>query len=82
MAARVTDISENAIETVGVKIAAAHGDDGAETAVKGAAARGLHDVHWPAEHGVAAEHAGVATRQFDFIAFKTVDGPRWVVRPA
>ena len=40
----IADIGKHAVERVSMKVAAAHLDDGAETAVEGAAARGLDHI--------------------------------------
>ncbi len=58
--AGVANVGQDAIECVGVKVAAAHLDDGAEAAIEGAAARGLDHINWPAHHGVVVQHPRVA----------------------
>ena len=74
--AGVANVGQHAVERVGVEVAAAHLDDRAEAAIEGAAARGLDHVDLPAQHGVAAEHAGVALGQADLVAFEAVHRAR------
>src|ERR1017187_9263682 len=65
-----------------MKIAPAHFDDRAETAIESAAARGLDHVNLPAHHGVTTEHSRLAIGQLDLVTFKRVHGPRDVLAPA
>ena len=78
MAASVANVGENSIKPVGVKVAPAHRDDGAEAAIKGTTAGGFNYVHLPAEHRIASKHAGVAVRQPYVAIIETVDGSIWV----
>jgi len=57
---RVTDILDDAIKVVGVKVPSTHLDDRAETAVERAAARRLDNIDLPAEHSVSLEDSRVA----------------------
>ena len=52
---RVTDILDDAIKVVRVKVPSTHLDDRAETAVERAAARRLDNVDLPAEHSVSVK---------------------------
>ena len=54
---RVGDVGQHAVDRIRMEVAAAHLDDRAEAAVEGAPARGLDDVHRPAEQRVAVRHA-------------------------
>src|SRR5207302_9506313 len=65
-----------------MKVAAAHLDDGAETAIEGAAARRLDCVDLPTQHRVSTEHAGIAVRRPNLAVFEAVRRPRGVVQPA
>ena len=80
--AGVADVVEHAIERIGVEVAAAHFNDGAEAAVVGAAARGFDDIDLASEQGVAAEHARGAVGQADFAIFQAMHRASRVVPPA
>src|SRR5208283_5422823 len=55
--AGIANVRQHAVERVSKEVAAAHLDDGTETAIVGAAARGLDYVHLPAEQRISLEHA-------------------------
>ena len=76
----VPDVCDDAFDRPCVKVAAAHFDDRAETAVVRAAARRLHDVDRPAEHGVAGQYARGPIRQPD--VRQIADVTRGVADPA
>src|SRR5208337_1634428 len=75
-------VGEHSVERVSMKVAAAHLDDGAETAIEGAPARGLDDVHLPPHHRVAVQHARAALWQAYFVALKAMHRTRRVLMPA
>src|SRR5713101_3487664 len=77
----VSDVSQDAFESVGVKVAAAHFNDRAETAVVGAAARSLDHIHLAAQQCVALEHAGVTVGRADLIVFQPMYRPVGIVEP-
>src|SRR5271166_2337839 len=81
VALRVADVVEDSVEGVGEEVAAAHFDDGAEAAVKCAAARCFDDVDLAAEKGVAGEDAGAPFGQADIVVFEAVRGALRVVNP-
>ena len=58
----IGDVRHHALDRPRVKVAAAHLDDRAEAAVVRAAARGLDDVHGPAEQRVSRRAARAARR--------------------
>ena len=66
---RVADVCDYAVKGVGVKVATAHFNDGAEAAIEGAAARGLDDVGLAAQDGVALEDACAAVGEANFFVF-------------
>src|SRR5229473_536786 len=78
---RVSDVSQDAVESVGVKVASAHFDDRAKTAVVGAAARGLDHINLASKQRVALKHAGFTVGQADLIVFQSMYGPAGVVEP-
>src|SRR5690349_4768290 len=80
--ARVSDICEHAVEGVGMEVAASHFDDGTESTIEGATARGLDHVHLAAHHGVAIEDARIALGKTYFIAIQAVHRARQVFTPA
>src|SRR5208282_1102901 len=80
--AGIANVRQHAVERVSKEVAAAHLDDGTETAIVGAAARGLDYVHLPAEQRISLEHACIAVRRADFAVFEPVRRPVGVVHPA
>src|ERR1700737_1932290 len=78
---RVSDVSQDAFESVGVKVASAHFDDRAETTVVGATARGLDHIDLASEQRIAFEHAGFTIGQADLIAFQPMYRPAGVAEP-
>src|SRR5579862_3969026 len=79
---RVTDIRQDSVELVGVKVATAHFDDRAETAIVSAAARGLNHIHLASEQGIAFEHPGCAVGQTDLVVVESMYRPGGVMGPA
>src|SRR5258708_773956 len=77
----VSDVSQDAFESVGVKVASAHFDDRAETTVVGATARGLDHIDLASEERIALEHAGFTIGQADLIVFQPMYLPPGVVEP-
>src|SRR5436190_309064 len=61
----VEDVVDHPLDREAVKVAPAHLDDRAETAVEGAAARRLDDVDLPTHHRVPRQHAGGAVGRTD-----------------
>ncbi len=62
-----------------MEVAAAHLDDGAETAIVGAAAGGLDDVGLAAVHGVAGEDPGGAVGEAELLVGEIADAAVGVV---
>ncbi len=64
-----------------MEVAATHLDDGAESAVEGATARGFHYVHLPAQHSVTGEDARAAVGQANFLTVQAVYWTRRIHDP-
>src|SRR6202030_2669229 len=80
--AGVANVVQHAVERVGVEVAASHLDDGAETAIVGAAPRGLDYIHLPAHQRVSREHSRIAIRRADLAVFEPGGGAGGGVDPA
>src|ERR1700680_5347266 len=81
VALRIADVSDDAVKGVGVKVTAAHFNDGAERAVVRAAARGFDDLDLAAKDRAALENAGATVGKLDFVIFQTMRGTQLVVNP-
>src|SRR5205807_5369297 len=79
--ASVANVVEHAVERVSMKVAAAHLDDGAETAIEGAAARGFDYIHLPAQQRVSRKHARITVRQANLAVFQPVRRSRGIMHP-
>jgi hypothetical protein len=74
VAPRVRNVGEHPIDRKYMKVAAAHFDDRAETAVKGAPSRRFDDVYLAPHQGIAVEDARRAVRQAKGIRLEAGDG--------
>src|SRR5262249_59227646 len=81
---RVTNVGENSLEVVGVKVSTAHLDDRTEAAVERTAPRRLDDIDLSANHGVAREDTGASVGRANFVGAQSRDWPVRIVheRPA
>src|ERR1700730_807837 len=80
--ARVANVGNHALEGIGVEVAAAHFDDGAETAVIGTSPRSLDDIHLASQQCIAFKHTRITVGQPDFLVIELVNGPGRIVCPA
>src|SRR5215831_17655386 len=71
----VANVCDHAFDRKGMKIPAAHFDDRTKAAIKGASARGLHDIDLATYHGITAENPCLAIRQPETFAFQPLH--RW-----